>query len=154
MSKLPYNSRPNAETPVYFDDFLTRDLWRATTRLRTLRMVPLPATNIVETLDALVIELIAPGVSHEDIALRQTDRGLEVRFDSQMDQSFEPIGNRQVWRHEYLPGSFRRSFDLNAEALELDNVLLSSENGVVRLEIPKRDELRGMLMAPQPFSLN
>lgn len=154
MSNRSYNNQPNARAPLYFDDFITRDRWRAAKRSQTLRMVPLPATNMVETLDALVIELIAPGIEPENLHLRQTERGIEVRYDARIDPSFEPLGRTQVWRNEYLPGSFRRTFDLNTRALDLEQIEVTTENGIIRLQIPKQPEFSGQLMASWPFSMN
>jgi HSP20 family protein len=45
-------------------------------------------------------------------------------------------------RKEFSYQSFQRSFQLSKEAVDADNIQAKYENGVLRLSIPKREEVK------------
>ena len=142
-----------AEQPLYFDDFITRDNWKKAQRRPPVQISPMPATNVYETENTIVIELVVPGLSHEDLRFFTTDSSVEVRYEPD-NSAFEPFSSRRALHREYEPVAFRRQFDLNPEALEFDQLEVSSHNGIVRLEFPKREQFRGRVQPFSPFSLN
>lgn len=142
-----------AEQPLFFDDFITRDNWIQAQRRLPLQISPMPATNVYETEDALVIELVVPGLSHEDLQFFTTDRSIEVRYEPDTS-AFEPFSSRRVLHREYQRVGFRRQFELNPETLDFDGLDVHSSDGIVRLEIPKREPFRGRVQPFFPFSLN
>lgn len=142
-----------AGRPVFFDDFTIRDNWKAAQRALPLQLTPVPATNVFETPDIFVIELAIPGVTHEDIQFFTTDRSIELRYEPDTG-SFEAFGARRIWHAEYRPVPFRRQFELNPEALDLDRLQVSSAHGIIRMEIPKKGPNAGRIVPAFPFSLN
>jgi HSP20 family protein len=153
MSPSKYNYTPRPGSPIYFDDFITRTSWILTNKLQATRLLPAPATNVFETRDALVIELVAPGLSHHDLKVQFADQALNIHYDSP-SPSFEPMGERQQWRNEYGLTTFHRTFGLNQQVLAVEELELSSDQRIIRLEIPKREEYRGQLAPVHPFSMN
>ena len=147
MHQLP------AEQPLYFDDFITRDNWKKAQRQPLVQISPMPATNVYETADSVVIELIVPGLSHEDLRFFTTDRSVEVRYEPD-NNTFEPFGSRRDLHREYAPAGFRRQFELNPEALDFELLQVSSRDGIIRIDIPKLDQFRGRVQPFMPFSLN
>lgn len=153
MFNTQYNRKSGANTPIYFDDFITRDQWRLLERLKAIRPMLTPATNITETREALIIELVAPGLEAEDLHIHIHERGLEIRY--QYDgPGFIPIDESQNRRREYAPQSFRRTFDLNPEALDLGNIEVDSRAGIIQFTIPKQEPYRGKIMQVWGFSRN
>lgn len=152
---LPTRNNLNlpAEHPLYFDDFITRDNWKKAQQQLPLQISPMPATNVFESENNLVIELVVPGLSHEDMLFFTTDHSVEVRYEPD-SRAFEPFGSRRSLHREYHPVAFRRVFELNAEALDFDQLYIDSANGIVRINIPKREEYQGRIQPFMPFSLN
>lgn len=153
MSPTHRNRPLPAEQPLYFDDFITRNNWTTARRQLALQLSPMPATNVYETETAFHIELAVPGLSHEDLIFLVTDDRIEIRYEPD-DTAFEPYGVRRPLHQEYRPLAFQRIFQLNAEMLDLDGLQVVSNNGIVRMEIPKQDNYRGVLPLQVPFSLN
>lgn len=142
-----------AEHPLFFDDFITRDNWKAAQGRMPLQVVPLPATNVIETENALVIELVVPGLSAEDLTFLVTDNSVEVRYEPD-GNSFEAFGGQRHLQREYHPMAFNRRYELNPAALDFDGLEVESDLGIVRIEIPKREQFRGRVQPFMPFSLN
>lgn len=153
MSPTHRNRPLPAEQPLHFDDFITRNNWTTARRQLALQLSPMPATNVYETETAFFIELAVPGLSHEDLIFLVTDDRIEIRYEPD-DTAFEPYGVRRPLHQEYRPLAFQRIFQLNAEMLDLDGLQVVSNNGIVRMEIPKQENYRGMLPLRVPFSLN
>lgn len=148
------NNRPlPAEQPLFFDDFITRNNWKAAREQFQMQLNLMPATNVYETEKAFFIELVVPGLSHEDLLFFTTEDSLEIRYQPD-DHHFEPYGSRRYLHREYRPVAFQRVFQLNTEALDFDALQVSSDRGVVRIEIPKQADYWGTLPLRVPFSLN
>ncbi|MBK9338240.1 MAG: Hsp20/alpha crystallin family protein [Lewinellaceae bacterium] len=148
------NNRPlPANQPLYFDDFITRNNWTQTQRQMAMQLSLLPATNVYETETAFFIELVVPGLSHDDLTFFTTDDRIEIRYEPE-NSDFEPYGSRRSLHREYRLLAFQRVFQLNGEALDLDGLQVRSGAGIVQMEIPKREEHRGVLPLQVPFSLN
>lgn len=142
-----------ADKPVFFDDFTTQKTWNAARETLPFQLSMMPAVNIFETLDAFFIELYVPGISIEELRFFSTDRSIEVRYEPDK-LAFEPYGTRRNWHTGHRPQGFRRQFDLNPDALDIDALEVESDNGVVRLQYPKKENFRGRVQSESPFSLN
>lgn len=151
MFKIQHSSR-SAGAPIYFDDFQTRDAWQNALRA-PLQFSALPATNVVETSDAFVIELVAPGLTHEQLDISVGTHSIEVRFDPD-STDFETLHRRRIWRSEYMPMPFQRTFELNGDLLDLDALSISSTLGLIHIHIPKQEAVRGRIVPFVPFSSN
>lgn len=153
MTQIHKNQVVPAERPVYFDDFITRDNWKRGKEAYPMQFASLPATNIYENADFFIIELVAPGLSHEMLEISTEDSVLDVRYEYR-DERYENMQTSRDWHREYRTAPFRRQFELNAEVADFSELQVSSNNGVVRFEIPKREDFRGKVLPAMPFSPN
>ncbi|MDZ7670005.1 MAG: Hsp20/alpha crystallin family protein [Gammaproteobacteria bacterium] len=97
-----------------------------------------PAGDIFEHDGGITLLLDMPGVAKERLDI-QTDRNNltvegEVKFD--MPDDTEPL------HADIRSTHYRRSFSLSGEQLDTDAVQASLKDGVLRIDIPKRAELR------------
>jgi HSP20 family protein len=98
-----------------------------------------PPVDVYEDEDKLAFKMEIPGVKPED---------LDVRLDGNMltisgERNFEKEEKRENFRRvERQYGSFCRSFELPASA-DRDHINANFENGLLKLEVPKRAEARG-----------
>ncbi|HNM27963.1 MAG TPA: Hsp20 family protein [Saprospiraceae bacterium] len=152
MFKLQNNSR-QADAKIYFDDFATRDAWEAAQRPVHPQFSILPATNIIETKDAFLIELVAPGLGADELSISVEGNEITVAYQP-ADSRFENVHQRREWRSEYRPMPFQRAFYLNGELLDMAALRVSAFNGIIRLSIPKKETARGAITPWMPFSSN
>jgi HSP20 family protein len=146
-------TRQFTHTPLYFDDFLTKDGWQAAKRMMPLQFGPLPALNVTELLDAFVIELVAPGLDVRDLDVR-FEKGRLIFQYRKNDDGFHSAFETREWNREYQLAPFRRRIDINSELIEAGEIDVRSENGIVSVRLPKRADLAGKIIPHIPFSLN
>jgi HSP20 family protein len=132
-------SGPRWAEPVFsqflFDDFFTRDGFR---RSFDNSGVTTPAVNIIETPNALLVEMVAPGMKKEAFKVELQEDVLTISYDHQDNTH----GDRQDWRYrlrEYNYHSFMRSFYL-PDTVQSDAIKASYEDGILSLHIPKKKE--------------
>lgn len=155
MTNATKNLTLPADTPLYFDDFITRDGWRTGRQSYPLQFVNLPATNVFETLDNFVIEIVAPGLSHEDLHIATTDSTLDIRYEPVQNSRFESLQTRRNWHTEYRALPFRRQFEMEEEAIDFSGMVVTSEHGRIQFVIPKKGDYRGRVAPFVPkFSLS
>ena len=142
-----------AEMPLYFDDFITRDNYKAAQRRPPVQLSLMPATNVYETAESFFIEMVVPGVSYEELEFFVTDRSIEIRYKPENGE-YAPMNSSRVWHTEYHPAAFKRKFEFNPEIFDIDNLQVDSLHGVTRIEIPKQEAYRGRMTPLMPFSLN
>ena len=142
-----------AELPMYFDDFITRDNFKAARRRLPVQISLMPATSLYETPESFIIEMATPGISHDDLRFFTTDRSIEVRYEPETG-GYEPYGSRRIWHREFHLEGFQRKFEFNPEMLDVDQLQVSSTHGMIRIELPKQESVRGQVSPMEPFSLN
>jgi HSP20 family protein len=118
-----------AEMNRLFDGFFGNDA-----RERTRRWVP--AMDLVETKDDLVLRADLPGMSEDDISLEIKDGVLNVSGERQFEHKDETEG---FYRFERGFGSFSRSLSL-PQGVNADSVKASFDKGVLEVRIPKPEE--------------
>ncbi|MFO7937760.1 MAG: Hsp20/alpha crystallin family protein [Kiritimatiellia bacterium] len=93
-----------------------------------------PNMNMEEKEDRYIVTMDAPGTDESRIEIDLEGKMLTVR--GEMDKSAETKdGNSWIMRERHS-GSFRRSFSLPGP-VKADEMTYSTENGVLRIEIPK-----------------
>lgn len=123
--------------PSIFNDIFADELLGQRTRRTAL-----PAVNIIENEKDYRIELAAPGMGKEDmnVSINENDE-LVVSFErhGEKQENVESHEKRGTYlRREFSLGSFRQSFVL-PEDIEKQNIAASMENGVLVVELPKKD---------------
>jgi HSP20 family protein len=96
-----------------------------------------PPADVIETKDALVVELELPGHELDDIDVAVAGSHLTVT----VERKLQPMPDRTYHRSERPQGVITRSFTLPAI---VDNELASAtyRHGVLSVLLPKRDELK------------
>lgn len=93
-----------------------------------------PPMNIAENEDGYIVDVCLPGVAPEDIELNITARNLIIKGERK-----SPEG--RYFRQERPAGVFQRAISLNAP-VDRDKVSAKSENGILRVTLPKAEEVR------------
>ena len=130
----------NSYMPTMFDDFFTRDLfdWGLSNNSNTGTTVP--AVNVKETADSFEVEVAAPGMKKEDFKVELNNNILTISSEKKDEREVNEEGKYN--RKEFSYQSFQRSFTLSREAVDADNIQAKYEHGVLRLQIPKREEVK------------
>ena len=97
-----------------------------------------PAANVHETKDAYHIELNAPGRSKEDFNITLEKGTLTVGYEQKEENKQEDY---KTIRREFSFKSFKRSFHVD-ESINTDNIQAKYENGVLKLLLPKKEEVK------------
>jgi HSP20 family protein len=95
-----------------------------------------PAMDLVETDDSLVLRADLPGLSEEDVAIEIKDGVLTVSGERKAEHEEKSEG---FYRVERAHGSFSRSLSL-PQGVDADAVKASFEKGVLEVRIPKPEE--------------
>ena len=99
----------------------------------------MPAVNVEETGEALVLTANLPGFSEEAIEIGLEDGVLTIR--GEIDE-WQDAGDRRYHLRERRLARFRRSFTL-PRAVSANAITATLENGVLRIHMPKAPESKG-----------
>lgn len=130
--------RPYEALPSLVDQFFSR-FWDEDFRSSNGNFT-MPAVNISETDDQFTVELAAPGLNKNDFKIT-VDNGYLTIEATQEQKSDETSSNGQFRRMEFNYRNFKRTFTL-PEEVNADKIASRYENGVLRLELPKKDEAK------------
>lgn len=97
-----------------------------------------PAVNISETPENFELLLNVPGRSKDDFKITVDKNVLSVSFEKKDEKKEE---NKQYIKREFSCQSFKRSFTLD-EKINADEIQASYENGLLKLTLPKKEELK------------
>ena len=129
---------PNLKTykdlPDLFDEFFGRDWLSETPAYK--RGINMPSVNIMENDDQFKLEIAAPGLEKKDFKI-DLDGNL-LTISSERKDKKEDKGDKYV-RREFGYTKFSRSFTL-PETIEGDKIAAIHDNGVLTVEIPKKEE--------------
>jgi HSP20 family protein len=140
MTLAKRNGNLTNSLPGLFDDFFTRDLFDWGNTNYSTSGTTLPAVNVKETNDTFEVEMAAPGMKKEDFKVELNNNVLTIS--SEHKHEHEEKDGEKYNRREFSYQSFQRSFQLSREAVDADNIQARYENGVLRLTIPKREEVK------------
>jgi HSP20 family protein len=99
-----------------------------------------PAVNIKEKPDSFLVEMAAPGMEKKDFKIEIDGSALTISSEKQHES--EEKDGQNFNRKEFSYQSFYRSFHLPKEVVNADKIVASYENGILRLEIPKKEEAK------------
>jgi HSP20 family protein len=97
-----------------------------------------PAVDIYETENELVVKADLPDVNAEDLDIRVENNILTIRGDRKFEHN---VNEENYLRVERAYGSFSRSFSL-ANSVESDAIKADYHDGVLTLNVPKREEAK------------
>jgi len=101
----------------------------------TIWMLPL---DVIETEEAFIVKASIPGVNPDDIDISLTDNVLTIKAEIKADEEIE---NAIYHLQERSYGVYSRSITLPT-AVDADKVEAVYENGVLKLHIPKAEEVK------------
>jgi HSP20 family protein len=97
-----------------------------------------PALDLSETEDGYLVEAAVPGLKPEDLEITVENNVLTIRGETRNENEDK---QRSYHRVERRYGSFQRTIALPS-TVKTDAIQASLENGVLRLEIPKAEEVK------------
>jgi len=98
----------------------------------------MPAVDVYEEKDDVVIKAEIPGLSKEDINVQVTDSTLMIKGEKKRD---EEIKEDDYYRCERTFGSFTRAVALPSD-VKADQVKASFKNGVLEVRLPRTEEAK------------
>jgi HSP20 family protein len=140
MTPVKRNGNLLNTLPGLFDDFFAKDLFDWNNANFSMQGTSLPAVNVKETAENFEVEMAAPGMKKEDFKVELNNNVLTISSEKQNEHE-EKEGEKYT-RKEFNYQSFQRSFTLAKEAVDADNIQAKYDNGVLRLLIPKREEVK------------
>jgi HSP20 family protein len=126
---MPYNRNSNASLMDLFDEF-ERSVFGENGR------TPMFSTDIKDEGDHYLLQAELPGMQKEDIDLDVKDGILTITAAHQQEN--EQKQDNYVCKERRI-GSFTRSFNL--EGIQEDGITARYDNGVLELNMPKRQQV-------------
>ncbi|UHG91209.1 Hsp20/alpha crystallin family protein [Spirosoma oryzicola] len=135
--------RTNNNLPSLIENFFGRDM-NDLFNSNSSWVNNVPAVNVVEHKDGFRIEVAAPGLKKEDFKLNLNHNNLTIssyQATQQEQPSDEGRDKEKYTRREFSYSSFQRIFTLPT-SVDADNIQASYTDGVLKIEIPKREEAK------------
>jgi len=100
----------------------------------------MPAMEITEKNEALVVTAELPGISNKDVEITLEDGVLSIRGEKKEEKKEgEPESRYHMWERRY--GSFQRAFTL-PKAVDPEKIKAQFENGVLTITLPKSEKAK------------
>ena len=119
-----------------WDDFFNRDFIDSS--IGRLGNGNSPAVNVAESNDGFTIEVAAPGYEKADFNVFVDNGTLTVSSEKKLE---EKESAESYTRREFMYSTFKRSFTL-PDSVEAGKVSASYENGILKINVPKREEAK------------
>jgi HSP20 family protein len=139
MTLVKRNGRRSEIVPSIWNNFFNNDLFNWDSNFADSG-TSIPAVNIKEKSDSFIVEMAAPGIEKKDFKIELDGSALTISSERQ-NESEEKDGE-DYNRKEFSYQSFYRTFHLPKEVVNADKIEAKYENGLLRLEIPKREEAK------------
>ena len=120
-----------------FDDFLNRDVYNWGLSNYSDTNTTIPKVNIKETPDNYVVEVAAPGMSKKDFRV-QVD-GNMLTISSEKETQKEETNDVKYFSREFSFQSFSRTFNLQKDVIDTENIEAKYEDGILHLLVPKKE---------------
>ncbi|PMP69173.1 MAG: molecular chaperone [Thermodesulfobacterium geofontis] len=95
-----------------------------------------PAIDVSETDNEIVVKVDVPGVNPEDIEISLSDNVLVIKGEKKKEEEEK---KENFYRMERYYGSFMRSIQLPCE-VEEEKISATYKNGVLKIVLPKKPE--------------
>jgi HSP20 family protein len=125
--------------PSIWNNFFNKNLFDWDNNL-TSSGYSIPAVNIKEKPDGFLVEMAAPGMDKKDFKIEIDGSALTIS--SEKRNETEEKDGENYNRKEFSYQSFFRTFHLPKEVVNADKIEAIYENGILRLEIPKKEEAK------------
>lgn len=125
--------------PSVFDDMFKTDWLGGTTNVNSIGTT-IPAVNIQETEDNFMVAVAAPGKTKEDFKI-ELDNDVLTISSEEKKESETSEKNGRFTRKEFSYSTFKRAFSL-PETVDNEKISASYTNGVLEINLPKREEAK------------
>ena len=125
--------------PQFLDDFFGLD-WGF--KNHSVTNTTLPAVNIVESNDAFMVEMAAPGMDKKDFQIELDNDMLTISSEKEVKNELEE--NDRFTRREFSYQAFKRTFQLLKTVVDESKIQASYQNGILQVKIPKREEAKAL----------
>lgn len=126
--------------PTLFDDFLGRDIFNWGLSHFSDTNTTIPAVNIKESSDSYLVEVAVPGMSKQDFKV--TLEGNTLTISSERTKQKEQDKQERFVSREFSYQSFSRTFTLQKEVVDTENIQAKYEDGMLQLSIPKKEQAK------------
>lgn len=123
--------------PTLFDDAFFKDFFEVSPR--TIANTSVPAVNVKENDNEFTVELAAPGLGKEDFKISIEEGILTISSESKSEEVSQDDEGRYT-RKEFSYSSFSRSFTLDEQHVDTENIKANYDAGVLKLVLPKKVE--------------
>jgi len=120
--------------PTLINDFWGEDLFPSFEQEWSLT----PAVNIIEDNQDFKVEVAAPGLNKEDFKVNVEKNVLEISAEKNGEKE---IHHQKYLRKEFCYSEFKRTFSLPSY-VDAEKIIATHKNGVLTVEIPKKDEAK------------
>lgn len=104
--------------------------------LEDYRKTSIMNTDIIEKANGYELQIDLPGVKKEDIKIEMNKNLINISVSISKSSDEE---NKKYIRKERFTGEIKRSFNIG-EDIDEDNINASFENGILYLNLPKKEE--------------
>ena len=104
--------------------------------LEDYRKTSIMNTDIIEKENGYELQIDLPGVKKEDIKIEMNKNLINISVSIAKSSDEE---NKKYIRKERFTGEIKRSFNIG-EDIDEDNINASFENGILYLNLPKKEE--------------
>ena len=104
--------------------------------LEDYRKTSIMNTDIIEKENGYELQIDLPGVTKEDIKIEMNKNLINISVSISKSSDEE---NKKYIRKERFTGEIKRSFNIG-EDIDEDNINASFENGILYLNLPKKEE--------------
>lgn len=104
--------------------------------LEDYRKTSIMNTDIIEKENGYELQIDLPGVKKEDIKIEMNKNLINISVNISKSSDEE---NKKYIRKERFTGEIKRSFNIG-EDIDEDNINASFENGILYLNLPKKEE--------------
>jgi HSP20 family protein len=105
-----------------------------------------PALDLSETQDGFVVEAALPGLKPEDVEITVENNLLTIKGETRRESEDK---QRNYHRVERSFGAFQRTIGLPS-TVKADQIKATMTDGVLRLDIPKAEEVKPRRISVQP----
>ena len=140
MTIVKRNGNLQNHFPTLFDDVLNRDIFNWGLSNFSDTDTTIPAVNIKETSDNYEVEVAAPGMTKKDFKVMLDGNTLTIS--SEKETQKEQNEDVRYSRREFSYQSFSRTFTLQKDVVDTENIQAKYEDGVLRLLIPKKEQAK------------
>jgi HSP20 family protein len=118
----------------FFDDIFGRDVFDFTPNHLVKST---PSVNVKENEKEFALEVAAPGLEKQDFNVELNENVLSISAEKKSETT-ENNEQTKFTRKEFSYASFKRSFTLDEESVDAENIVAKYENGILHVSIPKK----------------